>query len=151
FDVRLDKDALTRTLTALVERHESLRTRYFVAAGEPRQAILDRLEVALREGVLSDASSARERTQAIIDEEAAAPFHPAAPPLFRFTLIRQPAGGDVLITVMHHIVSDGWSRNVFHRELSALYDAFRQGQSNPLAPLQLQYKDYSAWEAERGF
>ena len=47
---------------------------------------------------------------------------------------------------MHHIVSDGWSMGVLVRELSALYDAYRSGDADPLPPLAIQYADYAAWQ-----
>ena len=52
----------------------------------------------------------------------------------------------ILLATMHHIVSDGWSMGIFTREISALYEAYSQGQSNPLEPLQIQYADYAHWQ-----
>jgi len=49
---------------------------------------------------------------------------------------------------MHHIVSDGWSMGVLHRELSELYRAFTQGKSSPLSELPIQYSDYAIWQRE---
>jgi len=105
----------------------------------------------VREEELANEPAIQERMQEIIDGEASASFDLAAPPLLRFTVVRQPASRDTLIIVMHHIVGDGWSLGLFHRELSLLYEAFRHGQANPLPPLRIQYKDYAAWEATRNF
>ncbi|WP_445222799.1 condensation domain-containing protein (plasmid) [Bradyrhizobium sp. Pa8] len=109
--------------------------------GELRQSVLDQPQIALREEDLTNATAVPEKMQTIIDAEASAPFDLAVPPLVRFTVVRQPASRDVLIIVMHHIVGDGWSRGLLHRELSVLYDAVRHGRSSPLAPLRIQYKD----------
>ena len=49
---------------------------------------------------------------------------------------------------MHHIVSDGWSRAVLYRELSALYGAFIKGEASPLAELPIQYADFAEWQQE---
>ena len=38
----------------------------------------------------------------------------------------------VLLLSMHHVVSDGWSMGVLFRELSALYEAYREGRESPL-------------------
>jgi FkbH-like protein len=47
---------------------------------------------------------------------------------------------------MHHIISDGWSMRVLMREMSALYDAFSQGERSPLSALPVQYADYAVWQ-----
>jgi amino acid adenylation domain-containing protein len=49
---------------------------------------------------------------------------------------------------MHHIVSDGWSVGVLTTELTALYRAFLEGRPSPLAPLPVQYADYSVWQRQ---
>ena len=54
---------------------------------------------------------------------------------------RTCAGGD-----HHHIVSDGWSMEIIIREVSQLYEAFRQGQGSPLPELEIQYADYAMWQ-----
>ena len=47
---------------------------------------------------------------------------------------------------MHHIVSDGWSVGILVNEISALYAAFRDGKSDPLPELSIQYADYAMWQ-----
>ena len=47
---------------------------------------------------------------------------------------------------MHHIVSDGWSLGVLIKELGSIMEAFRQGRPPELAPLPIQYVDYSVWQ-----
>ena len=49
---------------------------------------------------------------------------------------------------MHHIVTDGWSLQVFSHELMVLYTAFEKGQASPLPDLPLQFADYTEWERE---
>ena len=151
FEERLDVEAFTRAVAALVDRHEILRTHYLLVDGELRQSVLDQLQIVPREEDLTGEVAVQERMQAIVDAEASAPFDLAVAPLLRFTVVRQPASRDALIIVMHHIAGDGWSRAVLHRELSLLYHAFRHGRANPLAPLRIQYKDYAAWDATRQF
>jgi hypothetical protein len=66
-------------------------------------------------------------------------------PLVRAQLIRVADEKYVFVFTMHHIISDGWSQHVVANEIFAMYRAFRRGQPNPLPPLRIQYKDYSAW------
>jgi hypothetical protein len=82
-------------------------------------------------------------------EEARRPFDLAAGPLFRAALLRLGAEEHVLLLSMHHIVSDGWSMGVLYRELSALYEAYREGGESPLPELPVQYADYAVWQREQ--
>ena len=63
-------------------------------------------------------------------------------------LLRLDEQEHVLLVTMHHIVSDGWSRSIFVRELGALYQAYQAGEESPLAELPVQYGDYAVWQRE---
>src|SRR5262249_19294036 len=52
------------------------------------------------------------------------------------------------LLTMHHIISDGWSMQVFVRELGALYAAFIAGQPSPLPELPIQYADFARWQRQ---
>ena len=54
----------------------------------------------------------------------------------------------MLLITMHHIVSDGWSNEIFSRELTTLYRAFMAGEPSPLAPLPIQYADFALWQRQ---
>ncbi|WVV46970.1 condensation domain-containing protein [Pseudomonas sp. NA13] len=69
-------------------------------------------------------------------------------PLLRGHLVQLADDEHVLFITLHHIVSDGWSNSVLAREVSVLYNAFTQGQKDPLPPLALQYVDYAAWQRQ---
>jgi amino acid adenylation domain-containing protein len=143
----LDRDALARALDRIVARHEALRTTFAEVDGVPVQHITPAEASAFRlvEHNLHAAPDAEDRLLLIISEEAAAPFDLARGPLFRGRLVRMAADDHVLLLTMHHIVSDGWSTGVLHRELAALYAAFARGEPDPLPPLPVQYADYAAW------
>ena len=49
----------------------------------------------------------------------------------------------ILVLTMHHIVSDGWSFDLFLKELSALYRAFETASIDPLVELSIQYCEYA--------
>ena len=67
----------------------------------------------------------------------------------RFTLIRIRENEHLLLRVNHHILSDGWSWNVYFREFAVLYEAKVRGEAPPLPEFEpLQYADYSAWQRE---
>jgi hypothetical protein len=69
------------------------------------------------------------------------PFDLARAPQLHAALLRLNADDHVLLLVLPHIVSDAWSTNILLRELSVLYQAFREGRPSPLSALPMQYAD----------
>jgi amino acid adenylation domain-containing protein len=146
----LDVEALEAGLGEVVRRHEALRTVFRPGeGGDPVQVILPAHEAfSLRAVDLRD-RPAGEREVALARlarEDAEAPFDLARGPLFRASLVRLDEGDHALLLCMHHIVSDGWSTALLHRELGALYAAFRRGLPSPLPALPVQYADYAVWQ-----
>ena len=74
------------------------------------------------------------------------PFDLQAGPLLRTDLLRTAENRNVLLLVMHHIVSDGWSMGVLFRELAALYNAAVAAATASLPELPVQYADYAIWQ-----
>jgi amino acid adenylation domain-containing protein len=144
----LDRDALGRALDRIVQRHESLRTTFRAADGEPAQRIAPEAEacfhLAAHDLVAHPDGEAELRR--VMADEAAAPFDLESGPLVRGRLVRLAADDHVLLVTMHHVVSDGWSMGVLVRELNALYAAFTRGEGDPLPALPIQYADYAAWQ-----
>ncbi len=81
-------------------------------------------------------------------EEYRRPFNLATGPLLRAHLWNLGVDDHLLLIVMHHIVSDGWSGGVLFDELGKLYAAFALGQSSPLPELSIQYPDFAVWQRE---
>ncbi|NRD47314.1 non-ribosomal peptide synthetase/type I polyketide synthase, partial [Corallococcus exiguus] len=142
---RLDRGALGRAFSGLVERHEALRTVFATQDGEPVQIIQPPTEFALPEVDLSDAPDS-ERVRQCAEAETQRPFNLAEGPLLRALLLRVGEQEHVLVVTMHHIVSDGWSMALLVREVASLYAAFSSGLAPSLAPLALQYSDFAAWQ-----
>ncbi len=144
----LNVAALRRGVAAVLDRHEVLRTAFAARAGKPVQVIggADGFVVPL----LDLAGLSMERREplvhALVQEQAEQPFDLARWPLLRLVLLRLEDAEHVLILTLHHIVADGWSIDLFVRELSALYAAFAAGRPSLLAPMPVQYADFAAWE-----
>src|SRR6185369_1681710 len=139
---------LRRALDALVARHESLRTHFDEIDGAPVQVIAAPEPVPPAADDLQGLSPAA-RTAAVtaaLQSESTQPFDLATGPLMRMRLLQLGPEEHVLVTTMHHIVSDGWSQAVFNRELRALYAAYRAGREDPLPPLPVQYADFALWQ-----
>ncbi|MFD8818663.1 amino acid adenylation domain-containing protein, partial [Streptomyces sp. NPDC059627] len=143
----LDTGALSAALGTIVTRHEVLRTRLVAGPDGTARQVIDPpgpfdLPVADVSGTSDPEATARDLASAI----ANAPFDLAAGPLIRACLIRRGATDHMLCLSLHHVVFDEWSGTVFWRELTALYEAFRSGGSDPLSGLSVQYADFAAWQ-----
>ena len=140
----LDAGALEGALGEIVARHAVLRTAFVLEGEAPVQRVLDPSPFELP---LSRAAGADEATlRGLIEEEVRRPFDLGAGALLRGRLWEIAEDDRLLVLTTHHIASDEGSREVLFAELSASYDARRRGQPSPLAPLDIQYRDYAAWE-----
>ena len=146
----LNEAALRSSFTHLVERHESLRTRFFQRDEHALQRVDTAAEVDLHVIDLRDlpAPERELRTQQIREAQAQTPFNLESGPLFRVTLVKLDDEDHQLLLTLHHIIADGWSLNVLIDEFSRLYAAACLGQPLTLAPLALDYADYSSWQRQ---
>ena len=148
----LDVDALERSLHAVVQRHEVLRTVFTALEGKPLQVVLEHSnlvfeQVDLREWGEGEAGAEEEARRRMV-AEARRPFQLSQGPLLRAMLLRVSASESVLLLNLHHIVSDGWSLGVLIREMGLLYEAMVEGRVSPLAELQYQYVDFAQWQRQ---
>ncbi|HEV2782817.1 MAG TPA: non-ribosomal peptide synthase/polyketide synthase [Actinophytocola sp.] len=147
----LDVAALNGALTALVARHESLRTTFDSADGQGVQVVRPPYEVALPVLDLSELPERDRESEVdkLLADASSRPFDLREGPLLRASLARLRADEHVLTLAMHHIVSDGWSMGVLVDELCVLYDAALRGVEATLPPLPVQYADYAVWQRDR--
>ncbi|MFP4409895.1 amino acid adenylation domain-containing protein [Coleofasciculus sp.] len=142
--------ALEQGLNKIIARHESLRTNFITINGQPVQVIAESLTLTVPVvdlGSLSD----REReieVQRLATIQAQYPFNLASEPLIQANLLRLTEVEHVLLLKIHHIVWDGWSLSVLLRELATFYSAFCNNLSLKLAPLPIQYADFSVWHRQ---
>jgi amino acid adenylation domain-containing protein len=153
----LDPAVLARSLSAVVRRHEALRTVFTVLEGErpggtPVQVVRPAVPFVLPVVDLSGLPESRREALALLlaQQEALRPFDLARDPLLRGVLLRLADSGEipdhVAALTMHHIVSDGWSLGILVREVTILYAAFAAGRPSPLLELPVQYADFSVWQ-----
>ncbi len=147
FDGPLDRKALEESLCDLLERHEALRTTFTALDGVPVQLIAPglRLELPLVD-VSQPAEGCLERARAATAAASAAPFDLVHGPLLRASLLRLETDYHWLVLVLHHIVADGWSLEVLHRDLRALYAGRVKGEQPALPALPIQYADFACWQ-----
>ncbi|MFN1177792.1 non-ribosomal peptide synthase/polyketide synthase [Pseudomonas aeruginosa] len=143
----LDVEALSASLGAIVERHQSLRT-VFVEDEQLdgfRQQVLASVDVPVPVTLAGD-DDAQAQIRAFVESETQQPFDLRNGPLLRARLLRLAADDHVLTLTIHHVAADGWSMRVLVEELIALYGARRQGVEATLPDLPIQYADYAIWQ-----
>jgi amino acid adenylation domain-containing protein len=133
-----------------VQRHESLRTRFFAVDGVPHCAVESEARAPMLLIDLSgvDPALRDERAQQAMLEHARTPFDLARAPLVRLVLVRIDARHHLCCAVVDHIVADGLSVAIMFGELQALYRQRIGGAPAPLPPLPVQYVDYVHWQRE---
>lgn len=146
---RLDEIALRSSFMWLLNRHEALRTVFRASAeGVVEQIIQPPGEVPLSLIDLSGLPAGEREEKARVQAElfCGTPFDLTLGPLFRVGLIRLSVEEHVLMVVMHHIVSDGWSIQIIVDEFVELYRAQLECREAILEPLAIQYADYTLWQ-----
>jgi amino acid adenylation domain-containing protein len=143
---KFNQEAFTRAIQTLVNRHESLRTSFITIKGQPKQKIAQSLQFDLLQEDLSQLDTAEKEQQAknLFAKFANQPFNLETGPLFQVKLIRLEQENYLLLSNIHHLITDGWAQGIVFSETIRLYNAFAAA-GNPLPHLTYQYKDYSAW------
>ncbi|ASS74698.1 hypothetical protein CIG75_06735 [Tumebacillus algifaecis] len=138
----LDVERLQAALCGVVERHQSLRTNFREVGGEAVQVIRPEVRVQLPVVDLSHLSShdQEREVERQMRAEAQKPFDLERDDLLRTVLLRLCGDEHVCLLTMHHIITDGWSNELFVTELCALYAGAE------LPTLDIQYHDFAHWQ-----
>ncbi len=146
----VNEDALVRSLLEIVNRHQTLRTR-FEAFEDSAVQIIDPVIPRL----VVEAIECQAELEKICQSETNYQFDLSKDRLCRIRLLRDESDlsdGDngcyVLLVTMHHSISDGLSMGIFFHELISLYQALKKGEASPLPPLPIQYTDYAHWQRQ---
>ena len=138
----LNIEALEQTLSYLVNRHETLRTKIIMKGEHAFQCILPSFKFELVKK-----NTTEENVYEDIKEIINIPFN-LEETLFKGQLLKISNSDYVLVLTFHHMISDGWSIGVFNREFSHCYKAFAREEDPNLPELEIQYADYSIWQRE---
>ncbi|OBP13499.1 hypothetical protein A5320_18300 [Rheinheimera sp. SA_1] len=138
-----DLEALQRSLLALQQRHESLRTRFIEQNAQVIQ-VIEAVPAAIPLEQLATVAELKAAWQA----ERRYCFDLRSDVLCRIRLLQVQSKDYALLLTLHHSVSDGWSVSLLLKELALLYQAFAAGQTAALPPLSLQYRDFAYWQRQ---
>ncbi|WP_260616816.1 condensation domain-containing protein, partial [Streptomyces sp. WAC05950] len=149
----LDLVLLQRALDGVTARHEALRTTFALHPDGPRQHVHAALAVPLTVTDLRELPEERraDRAEQLIAERAAEPFDLATGPLLRAEAFRLADDRTTLLFVVHHIVWDGWSAELFDHELTELYRASTEHRAPVLPALTTQYADWAEEEQHTSY
>ena len=129
----LDIIRFEEAIHQLIQRHEAFRTSFHMVGGKILQKVNPGVNFTLSR------EKAEENEVDAIIANYNHPFNLNEAPLLRVKLIHISDQKSILILVMHHIVSDGFSLSVLVKDLIDLYNG------KGLPELKIQYKDYAVW------
>lgn len=146
-DGGLDAQAFRRAWEEVVRRHAVLRTGFlWEGLSEPMQVVRKKADLLWREEDWRDLGEIdrNERWREFLQEDMKRGFDLKKPPLLRLALIRISDDSYYFSWSTHHIVLDGWCRQIVTEETFTIYEAYRAGRVPQLRPPSL-YRDYIAW------
>lgn len=148
---KLSIETLERSINKIISRHEALRTIFQPHDEEAFQVVLPeyRQNLTIRDLSRIPEKEHENAVRQMIVNEAGKPFDLAAAPPLRTFLIKLTENDHVFFMIIHHIIIDGWSLDVFKRELSEIYNACRENRKTELDSLPIQYIDFAEWQRKR--
>lgn len=144
----LDPVLYTRALNLVILRHEILRTVFSEVRGEPVQRVLPRLELKVPITDLCHLQGEEQSSEIkrIYDREARKKFTLEGEPLIRASLISLGDGRYFSLIIIHHIIYDDWSQDIFEGDLAEYYTALKVNRVPLLKELPIQYADFTLWQ-----
>jgi amino acid adenylation domain-containing protein len=147
---RLDHAALEGAFQEIPRRHEIWRTAFPAVDGRPVQVVLP--EMRLPSAIVDLRALPQELREPTayrwMAETTRVPFPMATGPLAKATLFRLDDEDCIVQLVVHHIVTDWVTFQLFWHEIGLLYEAYVAGEPSPLPEPAVQYADYTAWQRE---
>ncbi|MBT7408878.1 MAG: amino acid adenylation domain-containing protein, partial [Methylococcales bacterium] len=137
--------ALEASVNQVIQRHESLRTRFRAINGKPIQIIEQDCQCSIHQISLDDGND-EQAIIAKIRKEIDKPFSLSTDLLIRVSILKIKKDQHILLFLLHHIVSDGWSTDVLIHEITQNYIALLDQTPANYKVLTIQYADFSFWQ-----
>ena len=136
---------LAEAFRMTIKRHESLRTGFEVLNDTPVQIIHSTVDFDIE---YVDYSNQLDIKKLLKEEDRKADnyiFDLTNPPLIYVKIVKISKNEHAMFSIIHHIVSDGWTIGVLLQEVMSHYKSNCLNTSAELPELNIQYKDFSAW------
>lgn len=134
----LDIERFRTAWRALIQRHPTLRTSFYMEEGHVMQCIEQAVELPLS---VVDGSGWSASELDLHQRSFLQPFRLEQAPLLRMELVRLEPESSVLLLDMHHIITDGTSMGILMSDLTRFYEG------NSPEPLSIHGGDIALWEA----
>ncbi|MCL8537181.1 amino acid adenylation domain-containing protein [Chryseobacterium gallinarum] len=131
----IDLSKVESSFIKLINKHHSLRTVFVEKEGNLYQSVIDSDTWNLRHTILN-----KETIGELINQEIIKPFNLAEDFLLRARMITISEDEHILIMVIHHIITDGWSRSILLKDFISYYN------NEFVTESEIQYTDYSIWQ-----
>lgn len=140
--------ALYFTFKSLINRHEIFRTKFIDVNGEPRQSIIPTEEIEFYIDFIDirDNPKKHQLAELYTNEDKLKLYNLTNGLLIRVKLVQLEDEQHLLLINIHHILADGWSMDLIIMELKKIYINQVTGVSIDLPILEIQYKDFAAWQ-----
>ncbi|MEM9547321.1 MAG: amino acid adenylation domain-containing protein [Bacteroidota bacterium] len=139
-------DILSKTFDLLIEKHESFRTAIKEdAKGELKLFIHDKATIDFQVAYEDYLGKDDDVVHAALDQKLMTPFDLSQAPLLRASVLKLADNKHLLVLVIHHVIIDGWSIEIFKRELIQSYNQLLIDENFKLPGLAIQYKHYAYW------
>lgn len=146
----IDERVYFKACLEVINRHESLRTLFVLEKETPVQKVIEigKYELDYKYETWDQKDGYLNKVNELVAKEVLSPFDLKRAPLLRIRLIKISDNQFVTVLVTHHIIFDGWSFDVFMRDVIEAYKNLLQNRPAFVRPLPIQFKDYCLWQNE---
>lgn len=145
---KLNINLLQKAVNQVIARHEPLRTYIRLVDGQPKQFILNNVNTEIDVIDLSNLKDKYQEARKNIRKDILEPFDLQNAPLLRLKLFKISNSEHILHFNFHHIISDGWSIDIFFTEVFFYYNQEDLNECCELNSLSLRYRDYVNWQLD---
>ncbi|WP_298771747.1 non-ribosomal peptide synthetase [uncultured Shewanella sp.] len=141
--------AVSQALNAVIARHDVLRTNFVQVQGKAALEIHPHRAIEVELQAVDFDGAAIGRIDDFVTAAGEHVFDLAQDLLINCRLAQMTDGRHLMVLSIHHIVADGWSMGVLVDEFCHFYRVALGMNTEPLAPLSIQYQDYALWHKQQ--